>query len=71
MARRARRLLVHPVDAVVLARPARGFLQPLQFLDLALLVALAAQLVDFFAFVQGAFFFGPYPLLVAEEGWVP
>lgn len=71
MARRTRRLLVHPVDAAVLARPARALLQALQFLDLALLVALAAQLVDFFALVQGAFFFGPDALLVSEEGGVP
>ncbi len=71
MARRARRLLVHPVDAVVLARPACGFLQALQFLDLALLVALAPQLVDFLALVQGAFFFGPDALLISEEGGVP
>jgi hypothetical protein len=55
----------------VLARPACGFLQALQFLDLALLVALAPQLVDFLALVQGAFFFGPDALLISEEGGVP
>ncbi len=40
-------------------------------MDLALLVALAPQLVDFLALVQGAFFFGPDALLISEEGGVP
>lgn len=47
---RARRSLVHPVDALVLLGFPRGFLEPLQFLDLALLISFATELVDAFAF---------------------
>jgi hypothetical protein len=46
-------------------------LKALEFLDLALFIAFAAKLFDFFAFFEGALFFGPDALLVAEKGGVP
>ena len=73
MARRARGSLVHPVDAVAVLRPAlaRVFMEALDFLDLALFVSFAAELVDAFALFEGFLFFGPHAFLVAEEGGVP
>jgi hypothetical protein len=71
VARRAGRRLVHPVNAVLLARLARVFVEALQFLDLAFFIALAPQLVDALAFLQRAFLLLPHPLLIAEKRWVP
>ena len=63
--------LVHPVDSGLRRGLAGGFLQALEFLDLALFVPLAPQLIDAFALLEGAFLFRPDALLVAEEGGVP
>jgi len=50
---------------------AGGFLQTLELLDLALFFALASELFDLFALIQGALLLLPYALLVAEQRWVP
>ena len=46
-------------------------MEALDFLDLALFVSFAAELVDAFALFEGFLFFGPHAFLVAEEGGVP
>ena len=46
-------------------------MEALDFLDLALFVPFAAQLVDAFALFERFLFLGPDAFLVAEEGGVP
>lgn len=71
MTRCAGRCLIHPVDSVVLLLLSGGFLEVLEFLDLALFFALATQLIYTLALLERFLLFGPYALLVAEERRVP
>lgn len=71
MTRGSRRSLIHPVNALRLSHLARVFLEALQVLDLALFIALATELVDSFAFLEGLLLLGPDALLVAEERGMP
>lgn len=68
---RGRGGLVHPFDALLAGFFPRSLLEALEFLDLALLVALAAELLDAFALLEGALLLGPDALLVPDQRGVP
>jgi hypothetical protein len=63
--------LVHPIDSVDLLCLSGGFLEALNLLHLALLLAFTLELRDFLALVESALLFEPYALLVLEQARMP
>lgn len=67
----ARGRLVHPFDALRTGSFTGRFLEALELLDLALLLALAAELLDALALLEGSLLLGPHALLVPDQRGVP